>query len=99
MVESAGCSWCRRFRNEVAPSYDQSGYGARAPLRYLQVGEVRTSGYQFAGDIRATPTFVLVDRRGKEIDRVRGYPGGGQRFYTALDGMLAKAPVEASAVR
>jgi hypothetical protein len=60
-------------------------------LRSIDLRDQDRSGYRFAGAIRSVPTFVLVDASGIEIDRVRGYPGSGSLFCSAIDRMLAKA--------
>lgn len=93
VFESASCGWCRRFRDNVAPDYERSHLESRAPLRYVDVGEQRQSGYRIRGGrITATPTFVLVDSSGTEVDRLRGLPGGRGEFIPAVERMLAKLP-------
>lgn len=91
VVEADWCGWCKRFRRDVAPKYGDSPYASRAPLRYVQLDDQRNAGLQLASHVRAVPTFVLVDGAGREIDRLRGYPGGPDRFFMALDRMLEKA--------
>ena len=91
VVETSSCGWCKRFRKDVAPGYPDSGYARRAPIRYLDYNAVAGSGYRLGGDIRGVPTFILVDREGVEIDRYRGYPGGPERFYPAIDNLLDAA--------
>ena len=93
VFESASCGWCRRFRESVAPDYERSHLDSRAPLKYVDVGAQRQSGYRLkSGRISATPTFVLVDRQGAEIDRLRGLPGGRGEFIPAVERMLEKLP-------
>ena len=43
----------------------------------------------------ATPTFVLVDRDGREVERLRGIPGGGQAFMQEVERMLGQLPARA----
>jgi thiol-disulfide isomerase/thioredoxin len=90
VIETESCSWCRRFRRDVAPKYVNSSYESRAPLRYVHRDEQRQSGYRLKSSVSAVPTFVLVDTQGIEVDRLRGYPGGGAKFFSAVDHMLAK---------
>lgn len=33
MFEQKGCVWCQRFDREIAPAYDKTTEGKRAPLR------------------------------------------------------------------
>lgn len=94
VVETESCGWCRRFRRDVEPGYGQTAYAAQAPLHFVLARDLTSTGYQVKSPVRAVPTFILVDRQGREIDRLRGYPGGAAPFYAALDGLLAKMPAE-----
>lgn len=91
VFETESCIYCKRFKEDIAPGYVHSSYAARAPLRTLHVSEQSSAGYQLRGYISTVPTFVLIGRDGREIDRIRGYPGR-DRFYPKLDEVLAKAP-------
>jgi hypothetical protein len=90
MLERPGCAWCQRWDEEVAPAYPRTAEGRRAPLRRVDVtqpwprdlGAIRTDAY--------TPTFILVES-GREISRLRGYPGNAF-FWSLLDEMLAALP-------
>ena len=90
VIESASCGWCRRFREAVAPTYERSHLESRAPLKYIDVGQQRQSGYRLKRHVTATPTFVLVDRQGAEVDRLRGLPGGRDAFNSAVEDMLRR---------
>lgn len=90
VFESDGCGWCTRFRERVAPAYERSHLEARAPLRYLDIGEARRSGYRLKGRINGTPTFVLVDREGREAGRIPGYPGGPEVFLPEVERLLGR---------
>ena len=94
VVETESCGWCKRFRRDVAPTYPQSRNGSLAPLRYVHVRDVKSSGYRLSSSVRSVPTFIVVDQRGHEVDRISGYPGGGQAFYQPLDRILARVPAE-----
>ncbi len=91
VFETEACIYCKRFRTDIAPGYQQSAYAQNARLRHLHVSEQGQAGYALNGRVSTVPTFVLVDRDGREIDRIRGYPGR-DNFYPALDRLLAKAP-------
>jgi thioredoxin-related protein len=43
----------------------------------------------------ATPTFVLVDRSGREIERLRGLPGDRDEFMLVVERMLDRVPQSA----
>ena len=90
MFEAAGCAWCARFNAEIAPAYAKSAEGRIAPLRRVDVDSPMPADLAGIPADRFTPTFVLV-HDGKEIDRLRGYPGD-EFFWYLLDGMLAKLP-------
>ena len=74
MFEQKGCVWCQRFDREIAPAYDKTREGKRAPLRRLDIAQPVPSDLGFIRRERFTPVFVLVDE-GREIGRIRGYPG------------------------
>jgi thioredoxin-related protein len=92
VFESQSCSWCHRFRKSVAPVYEMSHLDRRAPLRYADISEQRSGGYRLESRITATPTFVLVDRQGREVARMRGIPGGKDAFLPEVEKMLGKLP-------
>ena len=74
VFEQKGCVWCQRFDREIAPAYDKTTEGKRAPLRRLDIAKPAPSDLAFVQRERFTPVFVLVDG-GREIGRIRGYPG------------------------
>lgn len=88
MLERPGCSWCLRWNREIAPIYPLTDEGQRVPLRRVDVtlpwpedlAEVATDFY--------TPTFIVVEN-GKEVARLRGYPGDNF-FWPLLEEMLAR---------
>jgi hypothetical protein len=74
MFEQKGCVWCQRFDRDIAPAYDKTTEGKRAPLRRLDIAQPIPSEFAFIARERFTPVFVLIDG-GREIGRIRGYPG------------------------
>ena len=74
MFEQKGCVWCQKFDREIAPAYDKTAEGKRAPLRRLDIAEPIPAKLAFVTRERFTPVFVLVED-GREIGRIRGYPG------------------------
>ena len=87
MFEQAGCSWCEAFDRDIAPIYGKTEEGRRAPLRRLDVAQNLPPDLAFLDVERLTPLFVLVDR-GREIGRIRGYPG--EDHFWGLLGVLMK---------
>ena len=88
MFEQAGCAWCKRFNEEIAPAWPNTTEGQRAPLRRVDIHQPLPADLAGIPIERFTPTFVLVED-GKEIARLRGYPGD-QFFWALVDDMLAK---------
>jgi len=88
MFERAGCVWCQAFNREIAPVYDKTEEGQRAPLRRLDINEPLPKDLAFIDVERWTPLFVLVDN-GREIGRIRGYPGD-DNFWGLLGGLIRK---------
>src|ERR1700693_1892757 len=93
MFEQAGCAWCEAFDREIAPVYGKTEEGLRAPLRRVDIDRQVPPDLGFIEVERLTPLFVLVDR-GREIGRIRGYPG--EDHFWGLLGVLMKS-LDASA--
>jgi thioredoxin-related protein len=93
MLEQPGCTWCARFNAEIAPAYANTEEGRRAPLRRVDIThEWPLDLAEIAGE-RFTPTFVLVVD-GREVGRIRGYPGD-EFFWYLVGELTAKlAPAE-----
>ena len=87
MFEQAGCAWCEAFDREIAPIYPKTDEGLRAPLRRVDTSQRLPPDLAFIETERLTPLFVLVDR-GREIGRIRGYPG--EDHFWGLLGALMK---------
>ena len=62
MFTQKGCVWCARFDREIAPAYDKTDEGKRAPLRRLDIGAPVPPDLAFIQRERFTPVFVLVDK-------------------------------------
>jgi hypothetical protein len=88
MFTQKGCPWCERFDREIAPAYDKTDEGRRAPLRRVDIGQSMPADLAFVRRERFTPVFVLVDR-GVEFGRIRGYPGD-TFFWGLLAGLIEK---------
>jgi hypothetical protein len=88
MFWRADCSWCRKFDRELAPIYAKTTEGARAPLRRVEFGKPLPPDLAFLTVERITPVFVLVDG-GREIGRIRGYPGE-DHFWGLLGALMAR---------
>ena len=87
MVDMKACSYCAKFRHDVAPTYDSTAAGQMAPLR--KVSPLKKWPADLAGVRPApyTPVFILVDN-GREIGRFAGYTNA-QAFWAKLNPLLA----------
>lgn len=85
MVEQAGCHWCERWHEEIAPIYPKTAEGRFAPLSRVDI-DAATPGLTFARGVNFTPTFILV-QHGRELSRLEGYPGE-DFFWPLLTRML-----------
>jgi hypothetical protein len=90
MFDDPGCSWCRRWNAEIAPSYPHSEEGRVAPLRRVQIRDQANSGIALVRPITVTPTFVLVHDE-QEVARIVGY-AGSDFFYPRLAELLKLLP-------
>ena len=88
MFEQAGCVWCESFNREIAPIYDKTDEGRRAPLRRVDIAAPMPQDLAFIEAEKLAPLFVLVDR-GREIGRIRGYPGD-DNFWGLLGALIKK---------
>ena len=88
MFEQKGCVWCQRFDRDIAPAYEKTDEGRRAPLRRVDIAKAMPPDLAFVRRERFTPVFVLVDN-GREFGRIRGYPGD-TFFWGLLAGMVEK---------
>ena len=86
MFEQKSCVWCQRFDRDIAPAYDKTSEGKRAPLRRVDIAQPIPADLAFIRRERFTPVFVLVDN-GREFGRIRGYPGDAF-FWGLLNTML-----------
>ena len=76
------------LRSRDWPIYGKTDEGKRAPLRRVDIKDKLPADLSFIQVERMTPLFVLVDR-GREIGRIRGYPGD-DNFWGLLGMMMQK---------
>ncbi|WP_233192678.1 thioredoxin domain-containing protein [Acidimangrovimonas sediminis] len=95
MFQQAGCPWCARWNDEVAPGYPKSTEGQLAPLVRRDIHAEVPAGMALTAPPQFTPTFVLM-RDGKELGRIQGYPGA-DFFWAMLDKLLTGAGVDPNA--
>ncbi|WP_094194253.1 thioredoxin [Bradyrhizobium viridifuturi] len=87
MFERPGCVWCARFDAEIAPIYARTEESQAAPLRRVDLNSPLPADLAGIDPGVFTPTFVVV-KEGREIGRIRGYPGD-TFFFGLLDRILS----------
>ncbi|PDT90801.1 thioredoxin [Bradyrhizobium sp. Y36] len=92
MFERPGCAWCARFNAEIAPIYGRTEESRTAPLRRVDLNGPLPADLAGIDPGPFTPTFVVL-QQGREIGRIRGYPGDAF-FFGLLDRILSKAGSE-----
>lgn len=92
MFERPGCAWCARFNAEIAPIYGKTAESRTAPLRRVDLKDPLPADLAGIDPGPFTPTFVVV-QEGREIGRIRGYPGD-TFFFGLLDRILSNAGSE-----
>ena len=91
MFESDICEWCEAWHEEIGPIYPKTAEGRRAPLRTVDIHDPRPDDLAAIEGVRFTPTFVLLDDRGREVGRINGYPG--EDFFWGMVGdLIARLP-------
>ena len=80
MIEQAGCVFCERFNQEIAPAYPNTSEGKLAPLRRVDLSEPWPADLSSVTPAILTPTFILI-HEGNEVDRLAGYPGDDHFWY------------------
>lgn len=75
MIEQVGCYVCAAFNRDVAPAYEASPEGARAPLIRADLRGPLPQGVTLVSRPFVTPTFILLGPDGVERARLIGFPG------------------------
>lgn len=87
MYRRSGCPWCKAWDREIGAIYPRTEFGARFPLREVDLASEGDGGFDLARPVRYTPTFVLVEA-GRELARIEGYPGE-DFFWARLERLAA----------
>lgn len=70
---NGSCTYCRQFNTEVASFYGKTRIGKRLPLSEVNIDLPDEPYERLAKGVRFIPTFVILDKRGEEQARFRGY--------------------------
>lgn len=90
MLQRPGCVWCQRWEREIAPVYPLTAEGRKTPLRRVDVTAPWPVDLAGISTDSYTPTFIVVEG-GREIARLRGYPGE-DFFWPMLAEMMSQLP-------
>ena len=88
VFEHPDCQFCRVFRRDVLPRYQEAPTANRAPIRFIDIERTETASLRLRGGIHVVPTFVLMED-GREVDRIVGY-WAPENFFKMLSYMLAR---------
>jgi thioredoxin-related protein len=86
MFDAAWCGYCKKFKREVAPTYNSTAAGRIFPLRIIDIDREKPD-FSLKEAVRGTPTFVIV-AEGMEIARFSGY-GGPDHFYGTMEKIVS----------
>ena len=86
MFDATWCGYCKKFKREVAPTYNSTAAGRVFPLRIIDIDR-ETADFTLKEKVRGTPTFVIV-AEGMEIARFSGY-GGPEHFYETMEKIVS----------
>lgn len=88
VFERERCGVCQAFRSRIAPRYEATDAGARAPIRYVDIDGPALSKAGLGEALHTLPTAVLM-RDGVEIDRVTGL-WAPDTFQAMVEAMLER---------
>lgn len=88
MVDSRACTFCAKFKREVAPEYRAKAGRNAAALRRVSTYSKWPADLASVKRTPFAPVFILVDD-GREIGRFFGY-SNRQTFYAQLDKLMNK---------
>lgn len=91
------CGWCIKFKKEALDTPEFQDYAAKNlvlvevdfPRKLQQSEDLKSANKALAGQYNITgyPTFVVLNKDGKQIGRQDGYePGGAKAFIDKING-------------
>ena len=89
VVTSPYCPYCQAFKDEVGAAYPRTEVGRLLPLTEVSNFDPPEGFEALAREIRFVPTFLVLDREGREQARLRGYRGD-EFFWSDLEPVVAQ---------
>jgi thiol-disulfide isomerase/thioredoxin len=80
VFETDGCIYCRIFRRDVLPQYQQSKRAEVAPIHFIDARKADVSKLGLEAPLTMVPTVVVM-RDGREAGRISGYMGPEPFFH------------------
>lgn len=91
---SAFCIYCKTFDREVGAVYPRTAMAKALPMVKVDTFDPPEEYEDLVSEVRLTPTFMILDRDGFEVERLRGYRG--EEFWWAdMEALLEKIKAEA----
>lgn len=87
MIEVEGCVYCKVFRRNVLPVYQDSPRGKEVPIRFVDYNTQAAAELPLNGPVTIVPTFVMM-KDNREVGRLPGYVGRSE-FLRAVTHMLS----------
>lgn len=84
---ASDCITCNKIRGKIS-ALDQH-YDGRVEFIYLDIELAEAQPYLAKYNVRGLPTFALLDRRGRLMSSMSGWPGE-QVFTSALDKLIGQ---------
>lgn len=88
------CHWCMKTEQDVLEKQEFKDYAIKSlvlvkldfPDKKILPGEVKAQNERLKTQFNITgyPTFVLLDKNGRELGRLSGYYEGGPKAYIAM---------------
>jgi len=88
MVDSRSCSYCAKFRREIAPTYESTKAGQVAPLRTVSPLKKWPEDLRGVKRTPFAPVFILVEN-GHEVGRIFGY-ASAEQFWLQLNSLIGR---------
>lgn len=89
VLEVPGCIYCRVFRRDVLPAYEESSRAREVPIRFVDLNDVDEARLGLASPVDVVPTVVLL-RDSQEIGRITGYLGP-ENFFHSVNHLINRA--------
>ncbi|MBF0368330.1 MAG: thioredoxin family protein [Magnetococcales bacterium] len=87
------CIYCKAFMRDVGSVYSRTDAGRALPLTEVDTYDPPENLEDLAWEMRFVPTFLIVDRKGVEMARFRGYRGE-ESFWGELERVLVQMKKE-----